>query len=68
MQVVIPAWYSGDMTQEVMHTALSESSQLVPAFGDGVDGSGTCQLHLSKGTCKPSRTVLMSPDHNSRFG
>lgn len=49
VQVVIPAWYSGDVAQEGMHTA-SESSQLVPALH--VDDSCTCQLHVPKGTCR----------------
>ena len=50
MQVVIPAWYSGDLAQEVMRTALSESSQSVPAIR--LDDSCMCRLHVSKGKCR----------------
>lgn len=47
MQVHIPAWYTGEMAEEVMQTALLESSHLVPALH--VDNSCTCQLRVPKG-------------------
>lgn len=53
------------MAQEVMHTVLSESSQLVPVFD--LDDSCTCRLHVYKGMCRLCRTVLLSLDHNSNF-
>lgn len=53
MQVVIPAWYSGDIAQDVPHMDPPDTNQMVPAVV--TDNSGSCQLTVPKGICRLCR-------------
>jgi len=47
LQIVIPAWYSEDLSQEIQALSL-QSDKLVPALL-GPKGNSTSQLLVSKG-------------------
>ncbi len=47
LQVVIPAWYSEDLSQEMQELSL-QADKLVPALL-GPRSNSTCQLLVSKG-------------------